>query len=68
LAYPFSSSGWLAVMSFAKCRRGATAIEYGLIAGMVSIVMATALFVAGESTAGLYDSIATQLVTAFSSI
>ena len=54
--------------SFAKCRRGATAIEYGLIAGMVSVVMLTALTLVGESTAGLYDSIATQIVTAFSSI
>jgi pilus assembly protein Flp/PilA len=56
------------VTSFTKCTRGATAIEYGLIAGMVSIVLLATLTFAGESTAGLYDSIATQIVAAFSSI
>lgn len=54
--------------SFAKCRRGATAIEYGLIAGMVSIAMIAALTTTGDSTRTLYDSIASQLSTAFSAI
>ncbi len=54
--------------TFAKCRRGATAIEYGLIAGLFSIAMIVSLTITGDNTRTLYDSIATKLVTALTAI
>lgn len=42
---------------------GATAIEYGLIAGLVSVVIITAVTLAGDNLTGTFDAIATALDT-----
>ena len=46
---------------FAKDESGATAIEYGLIAGLLSIVIITAVSLAGTSLEGVFSTIATKL-------
>ena len=40
---------------------GATAIEYGLIAALVSVVIIAALTTLGENLSTLFDSIATTV-------
>jgi pilus assembly protein Flp/PilA len=52
------------VKRFAKDTSGATAIEYGLIAGMVSVVIITALTLIGPQLASIFGQIATALTGA----
>lgn len=40
-----------------KCRIGATAIEYALIAGTVSLGVALVIFTLGDDVLGLYDGV-----------
>ncbi len=40
---------------------GATAIEYGLIAGLISVVIITALTTIGTNMRGKFNTIATKL-------
>jgi pilus assembly protein Flp/PilA len=42
---------------------GATSIEYGLIAGMISIFIVGALIAMQESIVGLYDGIAAAILS-----
>ncbi|MHA7774864.1 Flp family type IVb pilin [Roseibium sp. M-1] len=49
---------------FAKDESGATAIEYGLIAGLLSIVILTALSLTGTSLKSVFTKIQTTLSTA----
>lgn len=51
------------VFKFIKDEDGATAIEYGLIAGLVSVVIITAVTLAGDNLTGTFDQIATALDT-----
>ncbi len=46
---------------YLKNQNGATAIEYGLIAGLVSVVIITAVTLAGDNLTGTFDAIATAL-------
>ncbi|GAB2619229.1 hypothetical protein GCM10009696_25940 [Kocuria himachalensis] len=41
--------------------KGATAVEYGLLIGLVAIAIVTALVVLGDSMEGLVDDITTML-------
>ncbi len=51
-----------AIMSrFAKDQSGATAIEYGLIAGLISVVILTALTTIGSKINVKFNNIATAL-------
>lgn len=43
---------------------GATAIEYGLIAGLVSVAAIGALSAMGKSLQGIFNTVSTQLDTA----
>ncbi|MCB9973972.1 MAG: Flp family type IVb pilin [Rhodospirillales bacterium] len=43
---------------------GATAIEYGLIAGLLSILIITGLLVAGPEVQSLFNNIGTELANA----
>ncbi len=47
--------------SFLRDESGATAIEYGLIAGLVSVVIIGALTLLGNNLSGLCEQIATTL-------
>jgi len=45
-------------------RDGATAIEYGLIAALISVVIISAVTMVGTKLSGVFNSIATALGTA----
>jgi len=44
--------------------RGATAIEYALIAGLIAVACVTALTLMGGSVTGLFDDVATKVADA----
>lgn len=46
---------------FLKDESGATAIEYGLIAALIAVVLVTALTQVGTSLQGAFDEIATAV-------
>ncbi|HSE74887.1 MAG TPA: Flp family type IVb pilin [Dongiaceae bacterium] len=51
---------------FRKLRRdecGATAIEYGLIAGLISMVIITAITLVGSTLSNVFNTIGTTLGT-----
>jgi len=43
------------IKNFARAQRGATAIEYGLIAALISVVIISALGMTGLNSGDLYD-------------
>lgn len=49
------------VTRFVKDRSGATAIEYGLIAGLISVVIITAVTTVGTNLSAKFTTIATAL-------
>ncbi len=51
---------------FAKDDSGATAIEYGLIAALVSVAAIGALTAMGNSLSTMFDTVSTALSTAVS--
>ena len=50
------------VSRFVKDESGATAIEYGLIAAGISVVIITAVGLVGTRLNGVFNSVATALV------
>lgn len=46
---------------FFQCQRGATAIEYGLIAGVIVIIMLVGLTLLGNKTGSHYNYVADQV-------
>ena len=52
------------IRKFLKSDKGATAIEYGLIAALVSVVIITALTLVGTQLNKTFDSIGQSLTTA----
>lgn len=55
------------VRHFAKSEKGATAIEYGLIAALVSVAAITALGLMGESLVDIFSVVSTELSDAATS-
>ena len=49
------------IQRFIRDESGATAIEYGLIAGLVAVAIITALSLLGGSLDGLFSDVATQV-------
>jgi len=49
------------VARFLKDESGATAIEYGLIAALVAVVLVTALTAMGTKLSGTFDSVSAKL-------
>ncbi|MGZ3375843.1 MAG: Flp family type IVb pilin [Phenylobacterium sp.] len=49
------------VTRFLKDESGATAIEYGLIAALVAVVLVTALTAVGTNLTTLFNTVATDL-------
>ena len=48
---------------FGEDQQGATAIEYGLIAGGVAVAILAAVFSVGTELSGLFESVATVFET-----
>jgi pilus assembly protein Flp/PilA len=44
-----------------KSEKGATAIEYGLIAALISVVIITALVALGSKLTGTFNTVATAM-------
>lgn len=51
------------ISRFKNDESGATAIEYGLIAGLVSVVIVTALVLLGPKLTGVFTTITNSLPT-----
>ena len=49
------------VSRFMNDESGATAIEYGLIAALVAVVLVTALTALGKNLSGTFDKVSTKL-------
>ena len=49
---------------FVQNESGATAIEYGLIAALISVVIITAATTVGTNLTGVFNAIGTALATA----
>lgn len=49
---------------FVRDESGATAIEYGLIAGLVAVVIITAVTLVGTNLTAIFNAIAAALATA----
>lgn len=49
------------IQGYVKSEEGATAIEYGLIAGGISLAILAAVFAFGEDLGGMFNSIATAM-------
>ncbi len=56
------------VSRFVKDESGATAIEYGLLAGLISIVIITAVTQAGGSIKAIFEKIRDDLADAKTSV
>ena len=54
----------LAMKEFLKDENGATAIEYGLIAALVSVAAITALTAMGDSLSAMFNAVSSELSTA----
>ena len=52
------------VAKLLRDENGATAIEYGLIAALISVVIITAVTLVGSNLSGVFNSIATALSSA----
>ena len=49
------------LVRFAKCESGATAIEYGLIAALISVAIITVLGLIGDNLSTTFTTINTKL-------
>lgn len=52
------------VQAYLQSEEGATAIEYGLIAGGISLAIVTALFAFGDQLASVFNTMSTAMTTA----
>lgn len=52
------------MMQFAQDEEGVTAIEYGLIAALIAVVIIAAVTTAGVNLTALFTKIGTELATA----
>ena len=49
------------ILTFLKNESGATAIEYGLIAGLIAVVIITGVTAVGTNLSGTFNSLSTSL-------
>ncbi len=56
------------VQAYVQNKDGATAIEYGLIAGGISLAIMAAVFLAGDSLSAMFNTVSSGLVDAASRI
>ena len=55
---------YIKMKSLLKNEEGVTAIEYGLIAGLIAILIIAAVTTAGESLQAIFEAVATALSAA----
>ncbi len=48
-------------LSYLESQKGATAIEYGLIAGLIAVVIIAAVTLLGGNLQGTFDGLATAI-------
>ena len=53
-----------ALRRFARCQRGATVVEYGLLVAMLSIVVIGAVTAAGVSLYGVMNNMSARIAAA----
>jgi len=56
------------VQAYLACKEGATAIEYGLIAGGISLAIVTAVFLFGDSLSSVFDKMSSAMSAAASNV
>lgn len=49
------------IKTFARDESGATAIEYGLIAALIAVVIVGGVTALGENIQGVFDEVATKI-------
>jgi pilus assembly protein Flp/PilA len=49
------------ITRFRKSEKGATAIEYGLIAALIAVVIITAITAVGTSLTGAFNTVSTKV-------
>jgi pilus assembly protein Flp/PilA len=49
------------MLRLVKSEKGATAIEYGLIAALIAVIIITALTTLGTKLSAVFDSVATSI-------
>ena len=54
----------ISIKKFLRENRGVTALEYGLIAGLISIAIAVSVGDIGKTLAGVFSDISTKLTNA----
>lgn len=52
------------IIAWLRCHSGATAVEYGLIAGGISLAIVASLFAFGDQLSNLFDLILTPMDSA----
>jgi pilus assembly protein Flp/PilA len=61
IARTFDTGGIMILRKFLKDESGATAIEYGLIAALIAVVIITAVTAVGTALSTTFSNISTQL-------
>ena len=54
---------WAKKEAFMRCQKGATAIEYGLIAAGIAVAISAVVFVSGDKLVELFGAVNTKLDT-----
>ena len=52
---------WAKKEAFIRCKKGATAIEYGLIAAGIAVAIAGIVFTVGSDLVGLFSGIGNKI-------
>lgn len=56
------------IQAYVQSQEGATAIEYGLIAGGISLLIVAGVFTFGEELGSVFDSLASSMTDAAANI
>lgn len=55
---------WAKKEAFMRCEKGATAIEYGLIAAGIAVAISVVVFTVGSDLVALFSGIGTKITSA----
>ena len=55
---------WAKTEAFARCEKGATAIEYGLIAAGIAVAISVVVFTVGSDLVALFSNIGAKITSA----